>query len=200
MSTTPMRTRRRAVLTSLLLVAVGACAPLDHVVGDVLHPNGRSIDGEIRSLDSRRGRLQVREDYGNRTQTIHYDNRTRILYGQRQYPASSLRRGDHVRVLVTEDRSGNRWAERIDVRSSSREPHASTRIQRLDGRVQSVDTRRGYFAIEQSRNTSVMVYVPQRINSGEARRFQRLRRGDRVRVEVRQAANNSRAVELVRFR
>jgi cold shock CspA family protein len=191
---------RRTVALAGLIVVSGACAPLDTVFGDVGTPYGQSINGEVRSLDARRGRLQVREDYGNRTHTIRYDNRTRVTYNQRQYSPSSLERGDQVRVVVTRDRSGETWADRIDVRRSARDARLSSRVLRIDGVVRAVDTRRGYFTLERSRNNTITVHVSQRLNSSDARRFERLRRGERVRVEVRQHLNNSRAAELVRFR
>lgn len=196
------RTRRRLVLASAVVVA-GGCAPLDTVFGDVMVPNGRSISGEIRSVDARRGRMQVREDHGSRTHTIHYDNRTRVVYNQRQYSASSLQRGDQVRVQVSHDRSGTPWADRVDVRRSvrdSRDSRTSSRVERVDGTVRAVDTRRGYFMVEHSRGRVMTVTVPRNISSGDARRFERLRRGERVRAEVRTWSNNSQQAELVRFR
>jgi translation initiation factor IF-1 len=71
------------------------------------------------------------------------------------------------------------------------------RIERLDGRVTSVDQRRGYFAMSDGRQ-NVLVHVSGRLSNNDARRFDRLRRGDRVRVEVRYAGRGQ--AELVRFR
>lgn len=191
---------RRVVASALLmfagLTAAAACAPLDRVVV----PDNRNaiLHGEVRSLDARRGRLQIREEYG-RAHTVHLDNRTRVVYRSRQYPASALRRGDIVQVRVVWDRSGTAWADRIDVRQSADDRRVATaRVQRIDGRVGAVDTRRGYFTLEQSRSRQVVVHVPRRLSSGDARRFDRLRRGDRVRVDVRPVGRSD--VELVRFR
>jgi hypothetical protein len=198
---------RGMALTGAILMA-GACAPLDTVFGDsgAGSPFGRSITGEVRSLDSRRGRIQVREDHGSRTHTINFDNRTRVVYNQRQYSASSLERGDLVRVSVTHDRSGTAWADRIDVQRTvrdsrnTRDSRAYGRVERIDGTVRGVDSRRGTFLLEHSRSRMVTVQVPRGVGSGDARRFDRLSRGDRVRVEVRRHSSDDRYVELVRFR
>jgi hypothetical protein len=192
-----------ALAAVVLALAAPGCAPLN-ALDDVLQPNGSMsvVSGEIRSLDARRGRMQVRDDYaGGRTHTLRYDNRTRVVYAQRQYPASSLSRGDQVRVRVTYDRSGNAWADRVEVRRSAQQQRTvanSSRVERLDGVVRQVDNRRGWFTLEQSRSRSVRVYVPTRLNGTDARRFDRLRRGDRVRVEVRALGRNE--AQLVRFR
>jgi hypothetical protein len=188
-----------AALVGVLLVSAPGCAGLD-VLDEVLVPNGASqLSGEIRSVDSRRGRLQVRDQHNGRTHNIQYDGRTRVTYRQRQYPASSLERGDMVRVRISHDRSGNAWADHVEVRESVADRrNTSARVQRVDGVVRQVDTRRGVFTVEPNRARPVVVYVPRGISNSDARRFDRLRRGDRVRVEVR-PVNNSTA-ELVRFR
>jgi hypothetical protein len=199
-----MRTRNRiragvgVFAAALLTASATGCAPLN-ALDDVMLPGSSmsTLTGEVRSVDTRRGRIQVREEYGNRrTHTVRVDNRTRINDGQRRSSLSSLRRGDEVRVRLSHDRSGNAWAERIDVRRSQRST-ASNRTTRIDGVVRQVDTRRGYFTVEQSRSQSITVYV-QRVSSSDARRFDRLRRGDRVRAEVRLSGRDR--AELVRFR
>jgi hypothetical protein len=191
----------RASLAATLIaaLAVSACAPLS-ALDDILVPSGQSalLDGEVRSVDTRRGRLEVRPVNG-RSQTLRYDGRTRVVNGTRQYPVSSLTRGDMVRVRVTYDRSGTAWADRIDLRyNTADQRRGSDRTERLDGRVGAVDTRRGHFTVEHGIFSRTLVYVPRRISSGDARRFDRLRRGDRVRVEVRPVGRGQ--AELVRFR
>jgi len=189
------------VATAAALVVVPGCTALDVMDSVMLPASGSTtmVTGEIRSLDSRNGRMQVREQNNNRTQTLRYDSRTRVMHRQRQYPVSALERGDIVRVRVTRDRSGNAWADHVEVRESVQERRASTaRVQRMDGTVRLVDTRRGLFTVEQSRNRTVTVYVPRNLNRNDARRFERLRRGERVRMDVRQVSGG--VAELVRFR
>jgi hypothetical protein len=200
MHTARLRVPASVALTALLLLTLPGCATVGDVLADMGGYDDRAsvITGEVRSVDSRRGQLQIRDDRDRRNVNVRYDSRTRVTYGQRQYPASSLERGDIVRVSLSRDRSGGVWADRVDVRSSARDNrNASTRVQRVDGTVRTVDLRRGYFAVDQQRGAMV-VHVPPRIGNNEARRFERLRRGDRVRADVRPIGNNQ--AELVRFR
>jgi hypothetical protein len=187
-----------AALFGLLLTAP-ACAH----VGGVLTGRPDDLYGEVRSLDTRRGYLQIREDYG-RDFTVRYDGRTRVVYGSRSYPVSSLHRGDLVRVRVAYDRYRQPWAERIEVRrdvrdgGSWRDGGAAARVARLDGIVRQVDYRRGWFVVERGRYDAVRVLVGRYARSEDVRRFERLRRGQRVRVEVRTSFMGE--AELIRFR
>lgn len=190
------------------LLVAPACAPLGAVDGGVLGGGGggaRSslLEGEIRSVDARRGRLQLL-DHRNRGYTVHYDRGTRVIYQQRQYPVNALERGDVVRVHVVRDRNGALRASRVDVRHSARDRGGWDRgavygrTERLTGRVGSVDHRRRHFTVELNRNQMLVVHYPTRLARDDARRLERLRRGDRVRVEVRPVGRG--AAELVRFR
>jgi hypothetical protein len=183
-------------------LSVSGCSPLGALDGVVLGPGPGTrasvVEGEVRSVDSRRGSLEVR-DHWNRGYRVRTDRRTQVVYRQRSYPVSALERGDVVRVRVVSDRNGTLWADRVDVRTSARERgRVGVRTERVSGPVSRVDSRRGNFVVQANRHQSVLVYVPPRLNSSDARRFQRLRRGDHVRIEVVPVGRG--AVELVRFR
>jgi hypothetical protein len=188
----------KVVLAGAVLVVAPACAPLEGAVGGLPGSRTSLVSGEIRSVDTRRGEIQVRSNVG-RTHNLRYDSRTRVVYQSRQYSASALERGDVVRVTVSQDRNGRQWAERVDVRESvSARRGVSGRVERLDGNVGQVDARRGQFTVVRRGQPTVLVYVSNRAPRDDIRRFERLRRGERVRVDVR-AVNRSTA-ELVRFR
>lgn len=234
MSKRPLRAA--ALLPAALLIAflAPACAPLsamEDVIGTTTGSTS-TLYGEVRSVDARRGRIQVREEYG-RDHTIRYDGRTQVTAGSRRYPASALERGDIVSVRVQYDRGRELWAERIDVRESRstrssrtddgwygndrddddrwedrdrrddrnrrNERDRRTVVERYDGVVRAIDTRRGYFTLDRERGASLVVYVPRNAPRDDVRRFERLRRNQRVRVEVRLYGSSNRA-ELVRFR
>jgi hypothetical protein len=187
-------------LTGGLLLAP-ACAPLGAMDGVVLGDGGRSssfVEGEVRSVDTRRSRMELR-DHRNRGYTVHFDRRTQVIYRQRQYPVQALERGDVVRVRLVRDRNGALWADRVDVWQSVRERGvAYGRTERVNGTVSRVDHRRGHFTMQSGRNQVLVVHVPSRLTREDARRFERLRRGDRVRVEIRPVGRG--AAEFVRFR
>jgi hypothetical protein len=204
-----MSTRRTGAfaalaVAALLAVAASACAPLN-AMDDVFGTsnNRNSISGEVRSVDTRRGRIQIREQYG-RDYTVRYDSRTRVIDRQRPYPVSSLERGDFVQMRIVYDRNNTPWADRIEVRDSRGSGRAGSgrdgySVQRYDGSVRQIDVRRGYFTLDRGRGASLVVRVPDNARRDDIRRFERLRRNDRVRVEVRVRSNSNQA-DLVRFR
>jgi hypothetical protein len=184
------------------LVVLASCSPLGLAEAVVLGAPGAGdhsvVDGQIRAVDVRRSRLEVR-DHRDRGRTLRVDQATRVVYRNQRYPVSALERGDVVRIRVVRDRSGTLWADRIDVRESARERGGShARAERLTGTVGAVDGRRGYFTLSPARNQTLVVYVPARLSRDDERRFHRLRRGDRVRVDVVPLGRGT--AELVRFR
>jgi hypothetical protein len=182
------------------LLLAPACAPLGAMDGVVLGGGASTsfVEGEVRAVDGRRSRMEIR-DHRNRGYMVHFDRRTQVVYRQRQYPMNALERGDVVRVRLVRDRNGALWADRVDVRHSVRERgFAYGRTERVAGTVSRVDHRRGHFTMQAGRNQVLVVHLPPRLSRDDARRFERLRRGDRVRVEVRPAGRG--AAEFVRFR
>jgi hypothetical protein len=71
-------------------------------------------------------------------------------------------------------------------------------VVRWDGVVQQVDYRRGWFALDRNSGRDVRINVGRYTRDEDVRRFERLRRGQRVKVEVRSSSLGQ--AELVRFR
>jgi hypothetical protein len=199
MVTKPGRVSVAFALAAGLMLTTPACALPGGGLGGV-GPVGRTsqLQGEVRSVDNRRNQITVREGFG-RTHTLRYDNRTRVIDGRRQYSINALDRGDQVRIWVAYDRRGIPWVERLEVRNGMRDHRVATpRVERLDGTVGRLDNRRNFFTLERGRTQTIMVRVPNRLQRDDARRLERLRRGDRVRIDVRALDRNT--VELIRFR
>jgi hypothetical protein len=204
-------TGRALMLTASLLAAPG-CAPFGDTVWGPRLPSARSavIDAQVWAVDSRRGRLQVRSGRGG-TRTLNVDRATRVTYRQRNYPVDALERGDVVRIWLEVDGRGDAWADRVEVRESVRERYDrygddrygyddrryENRVERVEGRVGEVNLRSGYFTVVQG-DRSVAVYFPDGLDRNEYRRVEQLRRGDRVRADVRPISGNE--AELVRMR
>jgi hypothetical protein len=191
------RSAASAALMAIALLTLG-CAPL----GAATEIPGRSsntvVNAEVRSIDTRSARISLR-DSGGRNRVVRYDRRTMVVYRQRSYPVGALERGDRVNVRLTYDRSGQAWADRIDVRESIRDRgRGRARVERVGGRVARVDTRAGAFTLEAARNRSVLVLLNRNASRSDRARLERLRRGERVRAEVRPIGGNR--YELVRFR
>ena len=61
----------------------------------------------------------------------------------------------------------------------------SARLDRIEGRIEYVDERRGTFELRDSRNRLIVVAVPFNAARSVMDRFNRLRTGDYVRIEGR---------------
>src|SRR5690606_25704504 len=197
----PKARKTHATLLVLTLLAGGAtaCTPLNASSAPWPTASSRVVVGEVRSVDTRRNLIQVRDQRGGSV-VARYDGRTRVMYGPMRSSIRVLDRGDRVRMHVRYDRRGTPRAERVDVIQdyARRSPVAIGRVQRVSGTVRQVDTRRGYFMLDPGRSGNIRVIVPHRLSRNDARRFDRLRRGDRVRVDIRYYSRNQ--AELVRFR
>lgn len=186
----------RAGALALTTAALGGCAVLESLELPASVPpvaGSAVLDGEVRSLDTRRGRIEIRPE-GGRTLMVSYDRSTRVEEGRATYPVTALRRGDQVRVWTSRDRSGELWADRVEVWSA----RSAARVERLDGRVGTVRPDEGWFSVQEGRAPAVIVHVPARTQREEIRRLERLRPGSRVSLDV--LPLGAREAELVRFR
>jgi hypothetical protein len=184
---------RRRRLAMLAILAAGGCAEIERAV----YTPGRTdvVDGEIWSIDTRGGRIDVRSARGG-TVTMRWDRNTRVFYEQREYEPTALEEGDRVRALTSRDRNGTLWADRVDVLSSVRDG-GTGRVERIDAVFGRFEPGRGFFSVVSGRQT-LFVYLPRGVRESDLRRLERLRPGDRVRLDVRVVGRGE--LELVRFR
>ncbi len=205
----------RLALGTVLVLGAG-CAPgmMDEVFGGVVSPGGgmygSDLRGEIRSVDTRNRRIEVRSRDG-RGVTAYYDGRTRVEYRGRGYGISALERGDVVSMRVRQDRGRSLYADHIYVTESVRDRGGRGRDPRNDrggrdawmqsgrlyGTVSSVDLRRERFDVRGDRGERVQVTLPRNANRDTRERFRRLRRGDSVQLQVRSLSRDR--AELRRF-
>ena len=144
------------------------------------------IVGEVINVDNRSREIEIRADSG-RTSMVRYDNNTQVLYRQRTYPVANLERGDYVAARVQQDRDGRYSTNTISVRESAQDRGTvvGSRLDRIEGRVEYVDSGRGTFELRDSRNRLVVVAVDFNGPKAVTDRFKRLRNGDQVRIEGR---------------
>ena len=155
------------------------------------------VIGEVEHVDSRSREIEVRTDTG-RTSVVRYDDRTQVVYRQRNYSVSNLERGDYIAARVQQDRDGRSYTDTITVKESVQDRggrgsgggSGSSRFDRVDGRVDYIDARRGTFELRDSRNRTIVVSVPFNAPRQVMDRFNRLREGDSVTIEGRSAAND----------
>ena len=179
-------------LLSLTSLALASCHELGHVdgLGDY---GGMSNDvvGAVEYIDTRASEIEIRTDAG-RTAVVRYDDRTQVVYQQRNYSVANLEPGDYIAARVQQDRNGQDYTNTITVRESIQErgarreaPRGNSRLDRAEGRVEYVDQRRGTFEMRDSRNRLIVVSVAFNAPRTVIDQFNRLRNGDHVRIEGR---------------
>ena len=181
----------RKGLFGILSVAVLALTGCDELarVGDLGNYGslGSDLVGEVENVDTRAREIQIRTDSG-RTSVVRYDDRTQVIYQQRNYSVANLEPGDYVAARVQQDRNGQNYTDTITVREGVQDrgnKRGSGRLDRIEGRIEYVDERRGTFELRDSRNRLIVVAVPFNAPGSVMDRFNRLRTGDYVRIEGR---------------
>jgi len=179
--------KQLSIVLALAILALAGCHEVGHVDGPGDYGSiGNEIVGEVTNIDTRGRQIEIRANSG-RTTTVRFDNNTQVIYRQRNYPVGNLERGDYVAARLQQDRDGRYYADSVTVRESAQDRGYSRggRLDRAEGRVESVDSRRGTFEIRESRNRLIVVSVPFNAPRAVTDRFNRLRNGDYVRIEGR---------------
>jgi hypothetical protein len=145
------------------------------------------LRGTVQRSDPRYSSIMV--ETGDRRQvSFYYDTRTRTQFRNRDYRPQDIQSGDYINVRTRDGSKDNPTAEVINVMSRAQDGAGSNRgdrLDRLDGRVEYVDTRRGTFEIRGQNNRLIVVNIPYNPPRSVSDRFNRLRDGDNVRVEGR---------------
>ena len=178
---------------SSFLLLIG-CAELGQLgsLGDYGNWGGSELVGEVRAIDTRARQIDLTTDNGRRF-LVRYDNNTRVSYRQRDYAVADLEPGDYIAARAQQDRDGRYFTDLITVKESVQERGGyggsvggnAARLERLEGRVEYVDSRRGTFEIRDRSNRRVVVSLPYDAPRATSDRFKRLREGDYIRVEGR---------------
>ncbi len=177
-------------------------------------PGGQTtISGEVSRVDASRQEIQIDTRYG--TEAVQYDRSTRVVYQGQDYAPTAIEAGDVVSAQVSQGRSGAGYADYIEVTESVQdrrgyngpnEPGYDGRNQpgygqgsndQLAGTVAWIDAQQGEFGLRTSRQGTLTVEMPYDAGRTDRQRFDRLRRGDPVRVEV--EPHNEGQYRLVRF-
>ena len=200
-----MKISRLFGLLSIALLAFAGCHELGHVdglgdfggLGGMGGIGGNSdVIGEVQYVDGRAREIGILTDSG-RTSVLTYDNNTQVIYRQKNYAVANLEKGDYVAARVQRDRDGRSFTDTITVRETSQERGYSSsgsggggRMDRVEGRVEYVDSRRGTFEMRDQRNRLVVVQVAFNAPRNVSDRFNRLRNGDYVRIEGRSVSSD----------
>lgn len=160
-----------------------------------------TVSGEIEDVDD--VRREIRVDTGNGDLTVRYDADTSVVYEGREYRATALEPGDRIR-FDTRDISGERWVTgSIDVLESVQERTGEVpgggfdTAERLEGRIEWIDERRGEIGVRTDSLGVVTVEIPFDADRVVRDRFDALDDGDYVRVSVEESGRGR--YQLVRF-
>jgi hypothetical protein len=178
---------------SFLLLS--GCSELGQIgfPGDYGNWGGSDLVGEVRDVDTRAHQIELSTDAGRKF-LVRYDNNTRVSYRQRDYAVANLEPGDYVAVRAQQDRDGRYFTDLITVKESVQERggYGGTSssgsigsLDKLEGKVESVDSRRGTLEIRDRNNRLVVVSLPYNASRAISERLNRLREGDYVRMEGR---------------
>lgn len=196
-----------AAIATFAFSMTGCTAMTMGTLADVLAGGvtGSSVSGEVRSIDTRRQEIQLTTGWSG-SERIRYDNRTQVIYQQRRYNVRDLGVGDYVQVQLGQSRDRDRrYATTIRIREDARQGRGNSpgnsrgnrRIEQLDGTIRQIDQRQGWFEVDDRYGSRVTVTLPYQANRGLTDRFQRLRRGNRVRLEGERL--NANRMEVHRF-
>lgn len=202
-------TIRHLAFAAAAAVTLSACAGTNlGALGDILNggglggtQQGGQVVAEVQSVDTQRQLLGVRAQDGS-TGNVYFDQNTVVYYQQRQYPVTSLERGDVVALQLQQASNGSVYASRIDVQQSVQDRTGQTSgtvgagLQQMSGRVGQIDVNNGLFELQTS-NGTVVVSLPYNPSTLTEEQFRRLRTGNTVQIEGRALGNNR--VELSRF-
>lgn len=222
-----MRGLRGAVMLGVG-VAVTGCSQLgglENVLGGVLGPaagsgstNGSEVYGTVRGVDTQRQIIQIQTQNGQ-VGNVYFDQNTRLVYQNQQYPITALEQGDQIGLRVRQGQNGSAYTDYITVTQSVQESNGgynnntnggynnggynnggynntTGQYQQVEGRVTWVDVQRGQFGLTTNRGTLTVV-MPYQSNASASNRFRNLRNNEIVRVEG-QLVSNGR-LELSRF-
>jgi hypothetical protein len=189
-------TKRVLGFLSWSFLFLAGCSELGQLgfPGDYGNWGGSDLVGEVRDIDTRARQIELSTDAGRKF-LVRYDNNTRVSYRERDYAVANLEPGDYVAMRAQQDRDGRYFTDLITVKESVQERSGYSGsssgsgnvggLDKLEGRVESVDSRRGTLEIRDRSNRLVVVSLPYNAPRAISDRLNRLREGDYVRMEGR---------------
>ena len=199
---TVLQRAARTTVVALTLIATSACANsgLGNILGSVLGGGGgNELAGTIQGVDTRNQQIGIIQSNGQ-TVGVRYDNNTRVIYQNQNYPVTALENGDQVVARIQDSGNGSYYTDSIQVTQSAQNSGSGTgsgSVQSFQGTVRQVDIQNGLFTIDGGTGYVVTVSMPYNPTRSDLNRFQNLRQGDSVRFYG-VALNNTR-IELRQF-
>jgi len=199
---TVLQRASRTAAVALTLVAMSACANsgLGNILGSVLGGGGNELAGTIQGVDTQNQQIGIIQSNGQSV-GVRYDNNTRVIYQNQNYPVTALENGDQVVARIQDQGNGSYYTDSIQVTQSVQNGGTGTgttgNVQSFQGTVRQVDIQNGLFTVDAGTGYVVTVSMPYNPTRADLNRFQNLRQGDVVRFYG-VALNNTR-IELRQF-
>jgi len=194
------RTAKVGVAATFLALATACSSGLGGVLGSVLGGGGQSnqLSGEVQGVNTRNQQITIRQSNGQSI-AVSYDNQTRVVYQNQNYPVTSLEYGDRVTATLQQAQNGAYYTDHVQVdQSVSTSGGTGTgNVQSFQGNVRQIDSRNGVFTVDTGNYGTLTVSLPYNPRTSDVNRFQSLRSGDPVRFNG-VFVNNAR-VELRQF-
>ncbi|MEX2109604.1 MAG: hypothetical protein WD802_03275 [Gemmatimonadaceae bacterium] len=192
----------RIGVAAMMLASTAACGNVGNVLGSVLGGGPQQsgqVSGAIQGVNQNTQQITIQQSNGQSI-AVSFDNQTRVVYQNQNYPPTALEYGDRVTANVQALQNGSYYTDYIQVDQSVSTSGGATgggNAQSIQGNVRQVDSRNGLFTVEAGNYGLLTVSLPYNPRSSDVSRFQSLRSGDFVRFYG-VFLNNSR-VELRQF-
>ena len=200
---TNMQRAGRATAVAIAFFAMSACSnsgSLGNILGSVLGSGaGNELAGRIQSVDTRNQQVGITQTNGQ-TVAVRYDNQTRVIYNNQNYPVTALESGDEVVARIQDSGNGSYYTDSIQVTQSVNNGGSgqnSAGIQSYQGTVKAIDFQGGRFSINNGAGYDIIVSMPYNPSEADRYRFERLARGQTVRFYG--VPLNSERIELRQF-
>lgn len=195
-------TRRIARIgaAAVMLASTTACGNMGNVLGSVLGGGPQQsgqVSGSIQGVNQNTQQITIQQSNGQSI-AVSFDNQTRVVYQNQNYPPTALEYGDRVTANVQALQNGSYYTDYIQVdQSVSGSSGATGNAQSIQGNVRQVDSRNGLFTVDAGNYGLLTVSLPYNPRSSDVSRFQNLRSGDFVRFYG--VFLNNQRVELRQF-
>ena len=198
-----LQSAARGGAAALLLFAAAACSnnsQLGDILGGVLGGGNSQVSGQVVGINTRNQTIGVSQNNGSRV-TLNYDNNTRVVYQNQQYPVTNLEYGDQVTARISNGNNQNGYyTDLIQVdQSASNNTNGGVygNVQQFEGTVRNLDRTNGVFSLTGSNYGNYTVTMPYNPRSTDLQKFNTLRNGDYVRIYGTLLNNNR--IELRNF-
>jgi hypothetical protein len=164
---------------TLVATVLAACSSLGSL-GSILGGGGpQEVDGTVRGVDSQNQAVSLQQSNGQSV-ALQYDDQTRVIYQNQDYPVTALDAGDQVAAFVEQTQNGGYYADSLTVVQPVNSSVRSGALQEWQGTVRSLDRSNRTFTLVLSNGASALVSLPYSAGTRMLSRFSQLRNGDYV--------------------